>query len=128
MPKILIADDNETIREMLAEMMTREGFDVSTAQNGIQALRMCYKDPFDLAIVDMVMPGLDGLQTISKLRQDHPGLKIIAISGGDISFDGTIYLDLVRDKRAHRTFAKPIPRRELIAAVNELLPANSQPL
>jgi len=55
-------------------------------------------------------------------------LKIIAISGGDISFDGTIYLDLVRDKRAHRTFTKPIQRRELIAAVNELLPANSQPL
>jgi CheY-like chemotaxis protein len=120
MARILVVDDEETIRGLLKEVLSDAGHEVCAVGEGIEALRKCYKEEFDLAIIDMVMPGLDGMQTITKLAGSHPMLKIIAISGGDKSFDGNTYLDLVRDKRAHCVFKKPFEREDLLKAVDEL--------
>jgi CheY-like chemotaxis protein len=124
MAKILIVDDEEMIRSLFTEIFAVTGHTVCLACDGVEALRKSYKEEFDLAVVDMVMPGLDGLQTITKLRQNRPCLKIIAISGGDKSFDGDTYLDLVRDKRAQRVFSKPFERKELLEAVEDLVEAD----
>jgi len=121
MAKIIVIDDEETMRDLLSEILTGAGHEVATAADGIHALRTCYKNEFDIAIVDMVLPGLDGLQTIQKLTNTHHYLKIIAISGGDKSFDGNTYLDLVRDKKAHRVFKKPFEPGELLKAIKELM-------
>jgi two-component system phosphate regulon response regulator OmpR len=121
MHKILIVDDEEIMRDMLVQMVTEVGYTASSAINGLEAESACDKEHFDLVILDMVMPGQDGLATVAKLRQNHGYLKIIAISGGDRSFDGTTYLDLVKDHGAHKTFVKPFERDEILMAIGELL-------
>lgn len=108
------------------EMMLKAGYEVSSASNGVQALEACYREHFDLAVVDMVMPIQDGFVTVAKLALNHGYLKIIAISGGDRSFEGASYLDLVENKGAHRTFVKPFDRREFMQAVKDLLGPESK--
>jgi CheY-like chemotaxis protein len=121
MHKILIVDDEEIMRDMLVQMVTEVGYSASSAINGLEAESACGKEYFDLVILDMVMPGQDGLDTVAKLSQNHGYLKIIAISGGDRSFDGTTYLDLVKGRGAHKTFTKPFERNERLSAIEELL-------
>jgi CheY-like chemotaxis protein len=84
---------------------------------------MCVENRFDLAIVDMVMPEEDGFLTVEKLVGICRNIKIIAISGGDRSFDGTTYLDIVKKLGAHRTFTKPFDRKVFLTAVADVLGA-----
>jgi DNA-binding response OmpR family regulator len=82
-PKLLIADDDPSVLKFLADRCTKMGFDVQTAATGLQALVMARQCPPDVMIVDVNMPGLDGL-TLSVQLLDSRGkpLEIIVISGG----------------------------------------------
>jgi DNA-binding response OmpR family regulator len=122
---ILVVDDDEIMWDMLMQMLTLAGHEVSAACNGREAEAACAVNHFDLAVVDMVMPGEDGFLTVEKLVRAYAGIKIIGISGGDRSFDGTTYLDLVKERGAHRTFTKPFERSVFLAAVKELLGTGS---
>ena len=80
-----------------------------------------YQDhPADLIVTDMLMPEMDGIETIIAIRKENPDAKIIAISGGGRN-SSKDYLVLADHFRANRTFAKPVERKELVAAVRELL-------
>jgi sigma-B regulation protein RsbU (phosphoserine phosphatase) len=67
---ILVVDDDETNRDMLARRLRRYGYTVSAASSGVQALRLARSQQFDLVLLDMIMPGLDGFQVLAKFKAE----------------------------------------------------------
>jgi CheY-like chemotaxis protein len=82
MTSILLVDDDDEFRSMLVESIRRAGYEVTEARDGREGIHLYRDHPCDLIITDLIMPEKEGLETIQELRRDHPGVKIIAISGG----------------------------------------------
>lgn len=82
---LLLVDDNETNREMLSRRLEQIGYSVSTAGNGLQALEMLEEYPFDLVLLDVMMPELDGYETLYRMKSDDnlSGIPVIMISALD---------------------------------------------
>jgi len=77
---ILVVDDESSIRESLSGILRDEGYDVSVATDGVTALKRVEEDPPDLIFLDIVMPGIDGLETLQKLKERFPEIYVIIIS------------------------------------------------
>src|SRR4026209_726376 len=77
---ILVIDDEEIMREILETLLTREGYDVRLAGSGAEGLELAGALPFDAAIVDIMMPGLDGIATLDELKRIDEDLNVIIIS------------------------------------------------
>jgi DNA-binding response OmpR family regulator len=118
--RVLIIDDDEQIRVLLQQMMQWAGFDVLVAENGKIAMQMQSRQPADLVITDLIMPEQEGLETISRLKKEYAGIKIIAISGGG-RIGPEAYLPAALELGADKVFSKPIYVQEVLAAVKELL-------
>ena len=125
MKRILVIDDDTQIREMLREILEREGYEVEDAENGKSGIAIQQKKPSDLIITDLIMPEKDGVETIMELIQTNPAAKIIAISGGG-RISPRDYLEMAEALGAKKTFYKPFKRQEIIAAVKELLESEAQ--
>ena len=120
--RILIIDDEAPVRQMLRATLEREGHQVSEANDGEQGLRVLQREPVDLLITDLIMPGKEGLETIGEVRGRFPDLPVIAISGGGrIGPEG--YLELARAMGARHCLAKPFTRQKLVEAVNAVIGA-----
>jgi DNA-binding response OmpR family regulator len=120
MARILIIDDDEQIRSTLQQVLELEGHEVVDAPDGKVGLQLFREEGADLVITDIIMPVKEGLETIMELRNDYPGVKIIAISGGG-AIDPHVYLHYAKEAGAMRTLPKPFEREELLQAVGELL-------
>jgi two-component system response regulator PilR (NtrC family) len=77
---ILVVDDEEIMREILETLLTREGYDVRVASSGAEGLELARALPFDAAIVDIMMPGLDGIATLDELKRIDEDLNVIIIT------------------------------------------------
>jgi DNA-binding NtrC family response regulator len=77
---ILVIDDEEIMREILETLLTREGYDVRLAANGAEGLELAKSLPFDAAIVDVMMPGMDGVQTLDELKKLDDELPVLMIT------------------------------------------------
>jgi two-component system response regulator PilR (NtrC family) len=77
---ILVVDDEEIMREILETLLTREGYEVRLASSGTEGLEMARATPFDAAIVDIMMPGLDGIATLDELKRIDEDLAVIIIT------------------------------------------------
>jgi len=77
---ILVIDDEEIMREILETLLSREGYDVRLAANGLEGLELARSLPFDIAIVDMMMPGLDGIATLDELKKLETDLAVVMIT------------------------------------------------
>jgi DNA-binding NtrC family response regulator len=122
MGRIMIVEDDEAVRELLREILKRAGHEVVAAGNGKEAIALYQDNPAtaDLVITNILMPEKEGLEMIQEMRRDDPDIKIIAISGGG-QIGPADYLEIARRFGATRTFSKPFDRKELLAAVEELL-------
>lgn len=120
MARILIVDDDEQVRTMLRLTLEREGYEVVEAKNGCQALDRYHAAPADVVLTDLIMPDMEGIETITSLRGQHPEVKIIAMSGGG-HVGPQSYLDSARMVGAAYAFAKPIDREELLSAIRQLV-------
>ena len=114
---ILIIDDDETLREMLREVLTRSGHHVLSAENGELGIRIIETHSVDLVITDIYMPHTDGLEVTIKLRETHPEIKIIVITGNAPEF----YVDSAMMLGAHDSLKKPFQLLELESKINSLL-------
>lgn len=76
--RLLVVDDDPTNREMLARRLKKEGYDVTLSENGLQGIKLLRANPFDLVLLDLIMPGLDGYQVLTRLKAD-PALKHIPV-------------------------------------------------
>lgn len=119
MPNILIVDDDDAIREFLRDALERAGYQVIEAANGFLALELLDRS-VDLVITDIIMPDMEGIEFILKVFKRHPGLPILAISGGG-RLDAVSYLQLAQQLGATRILSKPFTYKELTERVAECL-------
>ena len=120
MKSVLVVDDEELIRKGMAAEFERQGYKVDVAIDGRDALAKIEAHDFDLAVIDIIMPEKDGLETVRELQRLRPEMKIIAISGG--SRRGSVdFLEVAREFGAHQILSKPFTRAQLHTAVERLL-------
>lgn len=81
--RVLIVEDNDDAREMLALLLERRGFDVATARDGSSGVAKALDERFDAAVIDIGLPGLDGYEVARRLRADRraAGMRLFALSG-----------------------------------------------
>lgn len=115
--KIYITDDDKATREMIAAFLEREGFSVSTFADGSALLAACEEAVPDLVILDILMPGIDGLSVCASLRHAHERLPIIIVSAKDSPYDRVTGLTLGCDDY----MVKPFLPLELAVRVRALL-------
>ena len=109
---------------MLVVILQRAWHEVTVAENGKIGMNRFKAGGADLIITDLVMPEQEGVETIMQLRQQHPDLPIIAMSGGGSRAD--TYLAICKRLGVRCTLAKPFTMEELINAVNSVL-GNEEP-
>ena len=83
--RILVVDDEANQARVMAIGLRVEGFDVETACDADSALSLLAAGPFDLAIVDLMMPGTNGIQLARAVREQHPGLQVVLTSAYHLS-------------------------------------------
>ena len=123
MATILVIEDDKDLRKFLIRLLERENYYILEAENGIDVATILINVQPDLVITDIIMPEQDGIGTINMLREKHPDIKIIAISGGGNILKAD-YLEIARKLGAHYAFAKPFDNKHLLAKVKELLEKN----
>jgi DNA-binding NtrC family response regulator len=79
--KILVVDDEEIVCLSCQRILTEEGYEVHTRLSGPEGLKLLAEDPFDLAIVDLKMPGMDGIEVLQAIKRDYPQIPVIMITG-----------------------------------------------
>lgn len=121
MAQILVIDDHRPTLESLEAILTRHGFNVDTAANGLEGMEHARKAPPDLVITDIIMPKKEGLSVIRDLRKKNARLKIMAITGGDDTFEPDLLTDVARITGADTMLKKPIQMDELLESVHHLL-------
>lgn len=130
MKKILVIDDEEDIRVVLQQVLELEGYEVAVASDGREGLAILDQDGADLVITDVIMPGMDGVETLEHIREKWPDMPVIVISGGGnvapMAYQpGAIatnaYLESARQAGAALSITKPFERKELVDAVGSLL-------
>lgn len=120
MPHILVVDDEPQVRAMISALLAQEGYVVSEAEEGEAALQITRTVKIDLIILDLLMPGKEGLETLMAFRKEQNPPRIIAVSGGSRTM-GADFLPAALKLGACRTFRKPFHCDELLAAIRELL-------
>lgn len=114
--RILVADDEAEIRQLLRLYLEKDGYEVTECDNGDDALKMCQSGEISMAILDIMMPGLNGYQVIRKLRETS-NIPIIVISAKGQDEDKILGLDLGADDY----IAKPFNPLEAVARINSNL-------
>jgi two-component system chemotaxis response regulator CheY len=120
MAEILIADDDESLRELLAEVLTDAGHQVTQAGDGRVAISLLRQRSFAVVVTDMLMPDADGAEVLAALRGRQPKPWLVVISGGG-SIDAASYLQMARVFGADEVLQKPFPPSQLIALLGRLL-------
>lgn len=114
--KVLVIDDDHKITAMMKRGLTFEGFDVIVANNGREGLMKILEQPPELVILDVMMPGIDGLEVCRRIRKDG-SIPILMVTGRDTVADRVEGLDTGADDY----LVKPFAFEELIARVKALL-------
>jgi DNA-binding response OmpR family regulator len=113
---ILVADDEASIIEMLQYNLEKAGYEVVAAADGLEALRAAHRHSPDLAVLDITMPGMDGLELCGRLRLEK-NLPVILLTARDSEIDKIVGLEIGADDYV----TKPFSPRELIARVKAVL-------
>jgi two-component system response regulator RegX3 len=114
--RILLVEDEESYREPLAYLLGREGFDVTTAATGPEALAAFHAEGADLVLLDLMLPGLSGTEVCRQIRQTSD-VPVIMLTAKDGEIDKVVGLELGADDYV----TKPYSSRELLARVRAVL-------
>lgn len=115
--RILVVEDEPELREAIAEGLRLDGYAVDTCGNGREAHELLYVENYDLALLDLNLPGMDGLELLEGIRAEKPALKVLIVSARDSVSDKVRGLDL----GASDYLTKPFDFEELEARVRSLL-------
>ncbi len=113
MARLLIAEDDEGVRGSLVRALRAEGYDVDETGDGLDAVRLAEGADHALVILDIEMPGIDGLEACRRIRAARPAVPILILTGRDAEFDTVIGLDAGADDYV----SKPFRAAELLARV-----------
>lgn len=113
--RILLIDDEETLLEYMSKRLLKKGFTVKCSFSGEEALETAKKEHFDVAVVDLKMPGMDGVETQKRLHKIQPFLQCIVLTG-----HGSIDSALESGQQdAFRYLLKPIDYDNLVTSIKE---------
>lgn len=124
MTTILIVEDEDLLREGVQEVLEMNGYVVIGAADGIEALQWLSETQVDLVVTDLVMPNMDGVDFVAKLRERYAHLPVIVVSGSSHSVMARYGLKSIDVPGANASLFKPFKSQELLAKIAELL-ANS---
>lgn len=124
MARILVIDDEPAILSVAELLLTREGHRVVVSREAREGLRTLEREPFDLVIVDIFMPEMDGLETINQVHRLRPALPVIVMSG--YQFEAATaprpdFLHMATQLGATSSLKKPFRPADLLAAVARCL-------
>lgn len=118
--RILVVDDDDTLRRVVTRVLIRAGHNVTEARDGVEAERSCESELPDLVVLDIYMPGRDGIETLLAIRERWPSLPVLVTSGGDeVGYRGN--LDDALAFGATASISKPFEMSDLISRVAECL-------
>lgn len=113
---VCIIDDDELVRAQMAETLREGGLEVHEAGGAREGLALIDRVAPDVALVDMIMPDQDGIETLTALKRDHPDLPVFAISGGG-QIGASLYLEMARTLGAAACLCKPLSLEDFEAAM-----------
>lgn len=122
MPKILIVEDEESILLPLEDNLRLEGYEVASAKDGLQGLSMAKEQQYDLIVLDIMLPKMDGFEVCKQLRQDKIATPILVLTAKSQEVDKVLGLELGADDYV----TKPFSPRELLARVKAILRRTQQ--
>ena len=126
MARIILIDDDAAVRATTRRVLERAGHGVREAGDGTAGLQLLEQGGADLVITDIFMPGMDGIETLRRVRKEFPHLKVIVLSGGS----SVGLLDLRREAEllgAAAALAKPYHVAELLRLVSTVLGLDAGP-
>ena len=115
--KILVVDDDKTIVDLITLYLQKDGYQVLTAGDGLQALDAIRRKQPDLVVLDLLMPGMDGLDVCRILRQENNPVPLIMLTAKSTEVDKLVGLELGADDYV----TKPFSPKELVARVRAVL-------
>ncbi|MBI2826323.1 MAG: response regulator [Planctomycetia bacterium] len=115
--RVLVVDDDRSSREVVAKLLSSDGYKVDVAADGPTALELMDRAPYDLAVLDYQMPGMSGVDTFRKAREVCPDIRGIFITA--YANINTVFPAI--DAGVERVLAKPLNARELLSVVAEIL-------
>jgi CheY-like chemotaxis protein len=116
-PSVLVTDDIAAIRDIVARVLTADGYVVETATEGPKAREKVGKGLFDLYLVDVAMPIMNGQELAAAIRSYHPSAKVLYIT----SYSDRLFQDRILLKESEALLEKPFTPEDLRAAVSLLL-------
>lgn len=116
-PRVLVVDDDRAVRDSLRRALQLEDLEVDVAADGMEALAKVRQAPPDLVVLDVMMPGVDGLGVVRRLRQDGSDVPVLLLTARDAVADRVAGLDVGADDY----LVKPFALEELLARVRALL-------
>ena len=130
MTSILLIDDEPDIRDSVGRVLGRDGHSVHASENAEAGLRYLEDNQIDVVIADLIMPGINGVEAIKKIRELYSGVKVIAISGGG-NFGSTAYkpnaiatsayLEAASNAGADFVLTKPFEVQVLLDAIEAVM-------
>jgi len=108
--KVLLVDDEVTFATSMKKVLSRRGFDVQVATDGLTALSMIAKEHFDVVVLDIKMPGMDGIQVFTEIKRFSPDIKVILLTGHYASGEE----EDVLKRGAYAYLLKPYPILQLV--------------
>jgi len=121
MSHILVIDDDDFFREVLVQMLQKDGHQVTEARDGVQALALLPRTHPDLILTDILMPHMDGVEFITELSRQSNNTPIIAMSGGRRAITAAFNLESAKLMGVKVTLSKPIGHGALSAAIRQIL-------
>jgi DNA-binding NtrC family response regulator len=115
--KILVVDDDDTIRDLVSKMLCRLGFEVSSADSAESGLALFLKNKFDLVITDFSMSGMDGINLANYIKEKSPSTQVVLMTGDEKE----VILSRIRDTAVDQALFKPFALAEMDVTVQGLL-------
>jgi len=120
-PRILLVDDETESRTMLGLMLAGEGYEITHAGNGSDAINLHRKNPFHLVVSELNLRENDGFETLAELRR-HPAPTHFIATAKSSWMPPSIFLKMAKQLGAHSALAKPFQHEEMLEAIRKALP------
>jgi DNA-binding response OmpR family regulator len=115
--KILLVDDEEEFTSTLAERLQLRGFEATTASDGASGINLIMAQPFDIAVLDLMMPGLNGLEALKQIKAIRPDLPVILLTGHGSTKEGMEGMRL----GAADYLMKPLDIKDLLSKITQII-------
>ena len=113
---ILVIEDDAEVRSMLEDYLAFLGYEVFTAEDGLEGLKKIKSNRYDLVITDIAMPYVSGIGIISILKEEHPEIPVMAMTGYGYHAE-----ELAEEKNANAIVSKPFDIQEIKQIIEDLL-------